>query len=131
MIVQSTSSQSTSNQIVTPGRMLRVESLAIVAGALALYAASDFSWLWLVVLLLTPDLSMLGYLFGTRIGAITYNAAHTYSAPIALGAIALLTGWSIGVMLALIWIVHIALDRLLGYGLKYGDHFKHTHLGQV
>ena len=31
--------------------------------------------------------------------------------------------------LALIWLAHIGLDRLLGMGLKYSDRFTHTHLG--
>jgi uncharacterized protein DUF4260 len=31
--------------------------------------------------------------------------------------------------LALIWLAHIELDRLLGMGLKYNDRFTHTYLG--
>jgi hypothetical protein len=31
----------------------------------------------------------------------------------------------------LIWGAHIALDRVLGYGLKYPDGSKETHLGRV
>ena len=31
--------------------------------------------------------------------------------------------------LGLVWLAHIGLDRLLGYGLKYDDSFQHTHLG--
>jgi hypothetical protein len=30
--------------------------------------------------------------------------------------------------IALIWIAHIAFDRLLGFGLKYPTQFKDTHL---
>ena len=26
---------------------------------------------------------------------------------------------------------HSCMDRMLGYGLKFGDHFKHTHLGWI
>ena len=78
--------QSATTQIVTPGRMLRIESLIIMAAALALYAANEFSWFWFVALLLAPDLAMVGYLFGTRVGATVYNAAHTYSTPLAIGA---------------------------------------------
>jgi hypothetical protein len=33
------------------------------------------------------------------------------------------------VPLALIWVNHIGVDRLLGYGLKYSDGFWWTHLG--
>ena len=31
----------------------------------------------------------------------------------------------------LVWLAHIGMDRLLGYGLKYDDHFQHTHLGLI
>ena len=40
----------------------------------------------------------------------------------------LLAGQSLAVWLALIWCAHIGMDRLLGFGLKYPDAFKHTHL---
>ena len=33
--------------------------------------------------------------------------------------------------LGLVWLAHIGMDRVLGYGLKYNDSFKHTHLGQI
>ena len=33
--------------------------------------------------------------------------------------------------LSLVWLAHIGTDRLLGYGLQYGDNFQHTHLGQL
>ncbi|MGH9560491.1 MAG: DUF4260 family protein [Terracidiphilus sp.] len=32
---------------------------------------------------------------------------------------------------ALIWANHIGVDRMLGYGLKYGDGFGYTHLGRI
>jgi Domain of unknown function (DUF4260) len=32
---------------------------------------------------------------------------------------------------AAIWIAHIAFDRLLGFGLKYPEAFKPTHLQTV
>lgn len=62
-------------------------------------------------------------------GAASYNAAHTYVPPIVLGVIGLTSGHVLPLQLALIWGAHIAADRLLGYGLKYPDAFKHTHLG--
>jgi Domain of unknown function (DUF4260) len=33
--------------------------------------------------------------------------------------------------LGLIWLAHLGLDHLLGYGLKYDDSFQHTHLGMI
>jgi hypothetical protein len=35
------------------------------------------------------------------------------------------------VALGPVWLAHIGADRLLGHGLKYGDNFQHTHLGQL
>jgi hypothetical protein len=35
------------------------------------------------------------------------------------------------VALGLVWLAHIGLDRLMGYGLKYHDHFQHTLLGRI
>lgn len=120
-----------SSRSTFPRWMLRVESLGILAAALAVYGAYDFAWWMLPVLLLAPDLSMLGYLVGTRTGAVVYNLAHIYATPLALGAVALLAGWSFGFQFSLIWVMHIAVDRTLGYGLKYADSFKHTHLDAV
>jgi Domain of unknown function (DUF4260) len=33
--------------------------------------------------------------------------------------------------LGLVWLAHVGLDRLLGYGLKYDHSFQHTHLGML
>jgi hypothetical protein len=74
---------------------------------------------------------MLGYLRGTRVGARVYNLAHSTPLPAAVVAI----GWwqekSVVTALGLVWLAHIGLDRLIGYGLKYDDHFQHTHLGRL
>jgi hypothetical protein len=112
-------------------RLLRAEGLAVLVAALALYFDSGYGWLLLVVLALAPDLSMAGYLAGPRVGAIAYDAAHTYVLPVALAVAGVLAGSDLAVQLALIWLAHVGADRLLGYGLKYPTHFKHTHLQRV
>ena len=109
--------------------VLRIEALVVLVALVALYWRAHASWLLFVVLLLTPDVAMLGYLRGTRVGAWSYNAFHTYVAPVVcLGA-------SLYVPLlfpiAIVWAAHIAMDRALGYGLKYEDAFQHTHLGII
>jgi len=56
--------------------ILRAEALALfVAGVLA-YLQLNGHPLWLLPLLLAPDLSMIGYVRGARLGAITYNLVH-------------------------------------------------------
>jgi hypothetical protein len=85
-------------------------------------------WLLFVVLLLAPDLGMLGYLLGTRLGAATYNLCHTYVGPLVVIGVGLLSATPLLQWLALIWIAHIGSDRALSYGLKYPNNFKDTHL---
>jgi hypothetical protein len=80
---------------------------------------------------LVPDLSFGGYLAGPRVGAWAYNSLHTTVGPIALAIVGVLADRDWCVQLALIWLAHIGLDRLLGYGLKYPTAFKDTHLQRV
>ncbi len=77
-------------------------------------------------LLSRPDLFMLGYTISPKIGATTYNLAHTLTLPLALLLAAYIQQWHFAEALALIWTAHIAFDRLLGYGLKYPTFFKDT-----
>jgi hypothetical protein len=114
-----------------PGLLLRLEGAAVLAGSLALYFDQDFGWLALVVLLLAPDLTMIAYAAGPRVGAMAYDIAHTEALPVALGVVGLLATETRPVQLALIWLAHIGADRLLGYGLKYPSAFGATHLQRV
>jgi hypothetical protein len=114
-----------------PRGLLHVEGLAVLAASLVLYFHLDFGWLLLVVLFLAPDLSMLGYAGGPRLGALTYDIVHTYALPVALGAGGALAESDLATQIALVWLAHIGLDRMLGYGLKYPTGFKDTHLQRV
>ena len=111
--------------------LLRLEGLAALAAAVSAYAFIGGSWPLFALLLLAPDLAMIGYRFGPVAGAAAYNAVHAYLAPAALGAAGLALGAPTMQALALIWIAHIGLDRALGYGLKYATGFGDTHLGRV
>ncbi len=108
--------------------LLRLEGLAAAAVTAVLYAHTGASWWLFAALWLAPDLSMLGYLAGSRRGARIYNAFHTYVAPVVLALSALLLHARGLSPLALIWANHIGVDRLLGFGLKYADGFRWTHL---
>ncbi len=105
-------------RIADPAVLLRAESGVLLAVSVLLYWLSGGSWVLFGLLLLAPDLSALGYLAGPRVGAGVYNAFHTYAPSAALGAFGVLGGDSVVVSLALIWFAHIAMDRLVGYGLK-------------
>lgn len=114
-----------------PNILLRLEGFAVFSLALAYYWQLSLSWtlFWSCVLL--PDLALLGYLVTARVGALTYNFTHSKLLPCILIAISMANHNVLLLSLALIWLVHIGLDRLLGYGLKYPEGFKLTHLGVI
>ena len=114
-----------------PTAMFRVEGAALLALSALLYWVNGESWIIFALLLLGPDLSMVGYHAGPKVGAVGYNAFHAYPLPAAVGALGLFDGSSLAVAVALIWFAHIGLDRILGYGLKYPTGFKDTHLGRL
>ena len=113
---------------MTPRPLLHLEGTTVLVLGLFAYHWNHASWLQFALLFLLPDVSMLGYLANTRIGAVTYNAAHTYIAPLALAGYSFATNRHTIFSLSLIWIAHIGFDRMLGYGLKYPTQFQDTHL---
>lgn len=80
---------------------------------------------------LLPDLSMLGYLAGPHVGAVSYNLLHYKAVAIAIGVAGWLLGQPVVLLAGTVLLFHSALDRLLGYGLKYATGFQDTHLGRV
>lgn len=80
-------------------------------------------------LFFVPDITLLVYASGPgAVASMLYNLAHTYVLPALLGAFAFHSGHALPGQVSLIWICHIGLDRLLGYGLKYPESFKFTHM---
>lgn len=126
--------------------LLRLEGLAVLVGTVVAYGASGGSWGWFAALFLVPDLSLLGYLGGARMGAWAYNFGHSYLGPAVLAGAAFWfnevqvemgSGLAVGLegpavfLTALIWSAHIGFDRALGYGLKSTRGFRFTHLGFI
>jgi len=114
--------------VTDPIVLQRLESMGILALALAIYADTHSSWWFFCALLLVPDVSMLAYLHSKRVGTAVYNIFHSYLTPLSLGIVMIYFSQWLAAELVLIWISHIALDRCLGYGLKYPTNFKHSHL---
>jgi hypothetical protein len=117
--------------LTRPAILLRIEETTLLLLTLVAYQHLHASWLLFAILFLAPDLFMLGFLINPRIGAATYNLAHTLTLPLALLLASYIEHWPLATALALIWTAHIALDRLLGYGLKYPTYFKDTHLQHI
>jgi hypothetical protein len=111
--------------------LLRLEGLTLFVGMTLLYAFWEGSWWVYAILFLAPDLSFLGYFAGPRIGAVIYNAAHSYMAPMALMTTGFALSSPLVLSIAMIWLAHIGIDRALGYGLKYSSGFGFTHLGRI
>ncbi|MAZ27821.1 MAG: hypothetical protein CL868_12190 [Cytophagaceae bacterium] len=103
------------------------------AGLLVLFAGAyfylDYGWGFFALLFFAPDLSFFCYLLNTRVGAVAYNIMHHQG----IFAVLLVVGFYFSIdwliQLSLVFLAHSAFDRMLGYGLKYPDDFKHTHLG--
>jgi hypothetical protein len=111
--------------------ILRIEGLAVLAATMIMYGKSGFGWGTFALFFLAPDVSFLGYLAGSRVGAIAYNAAHSYIGALAcFGSGLVLVAPALEVA-GLIWCAHIGFDRAMGYGLKYAAGFAFTHLGRI
>jgi hypothetical protein len=111
--------------------LLRLEGLTLFTGMTLLYAVWEGSWWVYAILILVPDVSFAGYLAGPKAGAIIYNAAHSYMAPMALMTTGFALASPLVLSIALIWLAHIGIDRALGFGLKYNLGFGYTHLGRI
>jgi len=114
-----------------PKILLHIEGLAVLLTACVAYHELGASWGKFAALFLVPDISMLGYLLGKKIGAHAYNLVHTYFAPFLLWAFGYFGNHPTLLPLCVIWIAHIGCDRFIGYGLKYSTDFKTTHFSRV
>lgn len=111
----------------------KAEGALMGAAGLLIAIAAQPGWAWWVwpLALLAPDLAMLGYGAGPRIGATAYNIAHLYGMGLALALIGLALGAPAVIAAGAIWIAHVGIDRALGYGLKEVTGFQDTHLGRI
>lgn len=110
---------------------LRAEGVAAFAAGLALYGWLGGPWLAVVPLLLVPDASVIGYIRGPRLGAITYNVFHNWALGLAVLGLGLATDIDAIALAGSILIAHVGMDRAAGYGLKLPTSFHDTHLGRI
>lgn len=110
---------------------LRIEGVAAFVAGLALYGWLGAPWLLVIPLLLLPDISMVGYLRGPQLGAVTYNVAHNWAIGLAVLGLGLVSDVTAVSILGAVLIAHVGGDRALGYGLKLPTSFQDTHLGRI
>ena len=110
---------------------LRLEGAVAFAAGLALFGATGGNWLFLVPLLLLPDLSAAGYLVNPRVGAATYNLFHNWVPGIVTLGIGLWLASPAILIAAAILVAHVGMDRAVGYGMKLPGSFQDTHLGRM
>ncbi|MBP6575343.1 MAG: DUF4260 domain-containing protein [Flavobacteriales bacterium] len=122
--------------------LLRLEELAQFLSCLLALIVADMPWWVYPILLVGPDIGMLGYLINPRAGAISYNLLHHKGVALLLmvsgmymNAVTIFEtdSWNSDLMLwtGVILFGHASMDRIFGYGLKFGDNFHHTHLGWI
>jgi len=110
---------------------LRAEGLATFAAGLSGFLFLGLPWWAFVLLLIVPDVSMVGYLGGSRVGAIVYNVGHDLVTGVAIAGVGLAIGAVPVAAAGAILVAHSGLDRMAGYGLKLPSSFKDTHLGRI
>ena len=88
-------------------------------------------WWWYILLILGPDISMIGYTAGDRVGALCYNVAHHKGVAIAIFVTGLLIPDVLIQLIGIVLFSHSSMDRMFGYGLKTNQGFKFTHLGII
>lgn len=111
--------------------LLHIEGFTVFALCLYFYWLNDFSWWLFSLLILAPDLSMIGYTLNNQIGAVVYNIFHTYTVSLFVALLGWFLPHPVIFAVGLIWTAHIGMDRMVGYGLKYPTDFKHNHLNQM
>ena len=118
--------------MMTNKKIVHVEYAIAFAFLIFIYMSLDFPiWLFFV-LLFVPDLTMLGYAMGKKVGAMVYNLGHTFIFPLLLALGYLYFKNEYLLLVSIIWIAHICMDRAIGAGLKYQDSsFTNTHIQRL
>ena len=111
--------------------LLKLEELGRFLFAILLFSQMDYAWWIFPACLLLPDLSMVGYIFNPKSGAWLYNLFHHKLVALLVLIIGFWMDDSAVTLAGIILFGHAAMDRIFGYGLKFQDHFNHTHLGRI
>jgi hypothetical protein len=111
--------------------ILTLEYIAGLLFSLFLFSHLSYAWWVYPALFFSPDIGIAGYIINTKIGAFTYNLTHHLGVAFVLYMAGYFLNLPILQLFGAVWLGHLFFDRIIGYGLKYSDGFKHTHLGQM
>lgn len=111
--------------------ILKLEEIAMLLLGIFGFSFLDYQWWWFLILFLAPDLGMIGYAFGNKLGTFLYNLFHHKGVAILLYFTGFFSAIPVLQLIGVILFSHAAFDRMLGYGLKYEKGFKFTHLGTI
>ncbi len=111
--------------------VIRLEELGMFLLSMYLFNRLHFAWWWYLALILTPDISMIGYAGSNTSGAICFNFLHHKGLAIAVFFIGCYLHSELLELAGLILFGHSSMNRMTGYGFKYFKGFKFTHLGEI
>lgn len=112
-------------------KLIQSEEVLLFGLGIYLFSLLDFAWWWFPALLLAPDLSMIGYAFGNKVGAWCYNIAHHRGLAIVIYLLGIYLANETIQLAGVMLFTHSSMDRMFGYGLKLEKGFKFTHLGEI
>ncbi|TAE61198.1 MAG: DUF4260 family protein [Bacteroidetes bacterium] len=113
--------------------LLKLEEAAMTLASIALMYLLGVplsGWVYFL-LFFSPDLGMLGYLINTRVGALGYNLFHHKGIAVLVAMAGYFLAMDYLTLAGLLLFGHSSFDRIWGYGLKFPDSFKNTHLGML
>jgi hypothetical protein len=110
--------------------LLRIEEAFLFLLSIFLFSRTGYAWWWFPLLLFAPDIGMLGYLVNPKAGSVIYNLIHHRAVAVILYVLGVLLQINVLQLSGTILFAHSSLDRVFHFGLKYGDRFEHTHLGE-
>jgi len=111
--------------------VLKIEEVGLFLLGVYMFGQLSYAWWWFPLLILLPDLGMLGYVLNPQIGAVTYNVFHHKGLAILIYFIGIYFEIEAVQLIGVILFAHASLDRIFGYGLKFKDAFSNTHLGHI
>ncbi|RDI15790.1 DUF4260 domain-containing protein [Flavobacterium sp. AG291] len=112
-------------------KLIQLEEALLFGLGIYLFSQLGYAWWWFAALLLVPDLSMIGYVFGNKVGAWCYNIAHHRALAIGVYLLGIYLSNEVVQLAGVILFAHSSMDRMFGYGLKLEQGFKFTHLGEI